>query len=151
MMTAQGWFGLRDGHLIFFSFEGPLHSDAFGGRWHNGENLWTIMTDPLTGKPSGNATKITNWDELFPYSVTASSDGNRLAVVKTHIRDDVYVGELEDGGTTLGLSYASYREREHGQSYADGCATAKPFSFRQTAREEPRYSGNGSNRIPPNP
>ncbi len=98
---GPGLVWLRDGHLIFFSFEGPLHSDAFGGRWHNGENLWTIMTDPLTGKPSGNANKITNWDELFPYSVTASSDGNRLAVVKTHIRDDVYIGESEDGGRRL--------------------------------------------------
>ena len=59
------------------------------------------MTDPRTGKPSGRATKITNWDGVAPYSPTVSRDANRLAVVKPHARDDVYVGELKDGGTRL--------------------------------------------------
>jgi Tol biopolymer transport system component len=32
---------------------------------------------------------------------TVSQDANRLAVMKTHIREDIYVGELQDGGTRL--------------------------------------------------
>jgi DNA-binding winged helix-turn-helix (wHTH) protein/Tol biopolymer transport system component len=56
---------------------------------------------PRTGKPSGRATKITNWDELFVYSATGTRDANRLALLKGHTRDDVYVGELKGGGTRL--------------------------------------------------
>ena len=64
-------------------------------------NLWEIMADPQTGKPSGRATKITAWDGVHPWSPTVSRDAKRLALVKSHIRDDVYVGELKDGGTRL--------------------------------------------------
>jgi len=85
-------FWARDGRLIFVSYEvGPLQ----------GQNLWEIVTAPVTGKPSGRAAKITNWDGLAIYSPTASKDANRLAVVKLHVRTDIYVGELEDGGRRL--------------------------------------------------
>jgi serine/threonine protein kinase/Tol biopolymer transport system component len=100
----QGGIGLvwaHDGRIIFAKSEGRWHLTVYEGSWHHGDNLWEIMTDPRTGKPSGTATKITNWDELFPWSVTVSRDANRLAVVKVHIRRDVYVGELKDGGTRL--------------------------------------------------
>lgn len=59
------------------------------------------MIDPLDGGPSAKAAKITNWDGLFTYSPTISQNANRLAVMKTHIRENIYVGELEDGGTRL--------------------------------------------------
>jgi eukaryotic-like serine/threonine-protein kinase len=89
---GPGLLWARDGRIIFVSYEGFAYSGA---------NLWQILTDPRTGKPSGSATKITNWDGLFPYSPTVSGDTNRLAVVKTRARDDVFVGELRDGGTRL--------------------------------------------------
>jgi Tol biopolymer transport system component len=72
-----------------------------GDHAHHGDNLWGIMADPRTGKPSGTATKLTNWDELFVWAENVSKDSNRLAVVKVHIRHDVYVGELKDRGTRL--------------------------------------------------
>jgi serine/threonine protein kinase/Tol biopolymer transport system component len=96
---ALSW--ASDGRIIFVSSEGPWLYVPYEGSWHNGQNLWEIMTDPRTGKPSGGATKMTNWDELFPYSVTVSRDANRLALVRTHLRDDVYVSELKNGGTLL--------------------------------------------------
>src|SRR5580704_11821398 len=74
---------------------------VYEGSWHHGDNLWEIMADPRTGKPSGTATKLTNWDVLFVWAENVSKDSNRLAVVKVHIRHDVYVGELKDRGTRL--------------------------------------------------
>jgi len=83
----------RDGRVIFARSEGISIN--------SGTNLWAIMTDPQTGKPSGSATRITDWSELIPYSPTINRDGTRLAVVKLHVRDDVYVGQLKGGGTRL--------------------------------------------------
>jgi eukaryotic-like serine/threonine-protein kinase len=81
------------GRLIFARAEG----DSID----SGANLWEIMTDPNTGKPTREATKITTWSELIPYSPTVSRDGTRLAIVKLHVREDVYVGELKNRDTTL--------------------------------------------------
>jgi serine/threonine protein kinase len=83
----------RDGRMTFVWHEGP---------WSNsGANLWVIMADPATGEPSGRATKITDWDGAPLLSVTFTRDATRLALVKMHLRVDVYVGELKDGGTRL--------------------------------------------------
>ncbi len=84
---------VHDGRMIF--------SRAEGVSINSGANLWQITTDPQTGKPSGTAAKLTDWGELVPYSPTVSQDGTRLAVVKLHAREDVYVGELKDGGMRL--------------------------------------------------
>ncbi len=81
-----------DGRVIFASEE------ALG---RNSSNLWSIAADPRSGKPSGPATKITNWDGVRAYSASISSAARLLAVVKAHSRNDVYVGELQDGGRRL--------------------------------------------------
>jgi len=86
-----GLIWTRDGRMIFDS----------QGSWPNGANLWEIMADPRTGKPSGRATKVTSWDGVVPYSATISRDATRLAVLKGQLRDDVYVGELKDGGMRM--------------------------------------------------
>jgi Tol biopolymer transport system component/DNA-binding winged helix-turn-helix (wHTH) protein len=86
---GPGLLWTPDARILFLLSEG------------NSANFWAIMTDPLTGKPSGSATKVTNWDGVKPWSSTISSDGKRLAVVKLHIRDDVYIGELKDKATRL--------------------------------------------------
>lgn len=91
---SPGLVWAHDGRIIFVLEGGP-------GAQANGANLWEIMTDVGTGNPSGRATKITDWDGVSFYSPTLSRDANRLAVVKLHLRDDVYVGELKDGGTRL--------------------------------------------------
>jgi serine/threonine protein kinase/Tol biopolymer transport system component len=83
----------RDGRMIFVWYEGA---------WGNaGANIWEIMTDPATGKPAGRATRVTNWDGVALLSATATQDATRLAVVKMNFRNDVYVGQLKDGGTRL--------------------------------------------------
>jgi Tol biopolymer transport system component len=83
----------RFGRMIFVKSDG-ISTNA-------GDNLWEIMADPQTGEPSGTATKLTDWDQVTAFSATVSQDGSRLSVVKAHIRDDVYVGELKGAGTRL--------------------------------------------------
>jgi eukaryotic-like serine/threonine-protein kinase len=83
----------RDGRMIFAQSEGVSIN--------SGANLWEIRTDSVTGKPSGEATRITDWGDVLPYSPSVSRDGTRLAVAKAHRREDVYVGELKDGGARL--------------------------------------------------
>jgi eukaryotic-like serine/threonine-protein kinase len=83
---------VRDGRIIFHIAEASASNNG---------NLWEIMTDPQTGKTSGKPAKITNWDEARPGPSSVSRDGSRLVVVKSHTRDDVYVGELKEEGTRL--------------------------------------------------
>jgi serine/threonine protein kinase len=85
----------RDGRMIFDRFEGSSSNANYKA------NLWSVMTNLQTGASAGPTTKITNWDEIMPYSPTVSHDGTRLAVVKVHVRDDVYVAQLRDAGTQL--------------------------------------------------
>jgi eukaryotic-like serine/threonine-protein kinase len=83
---------MRDGRMIFALVDGS---------GSNGENLWEIMTDPQTGQPSGKPVRITSWGGVEPLIPSVSRGGRRLAVLKSHWRADVYVGELEDAGTRL--------------------------------------------------
>jgi serine/threonine protein kinase len=83
----------HNGGIIFARFESAAVNAA--------ANLWRVVADPQTGKTSGKATRITDWSELIASSPTVSGDGTRLAVVKLHVRDEVYVGGLKDGGTHL--------------------------------------------------
>jgi Tol biopolymer transport system component/predicted Ser/Thr protein kinase len=82
---------LRDGRIVFPVDEATLSST----------NYWTIHADPQSGEPSGQAARITNWDGQHTWSASASQDGRRLALIRGHIRDDVEVGELKEGGRRL--------------------------------------------------
>ncbi len=89
---CPGLIWASDGRILFALNE--------RGPWPSA-NLWAIPTDPRTGRPTGKATKVTNWDGIVPWSPTVNSDARRFALMKLHIRDDVYVGELKDGGARL--------------------------------------------------
>lgn len=84
---------LRDGRLIFVKSERRKLEDS---------NLWQVVTNPQTGRVSGQPAKITNWSGVVPILLSASKDGSRLVVTRTHFFDDVYVGELKQNGTVLG-------------------------------------------------
>jgi eukaryotic-like serine/threonine-protein kinase len=83
---------LRDGRLIFSKSESLKVAEA---------NLWSIVTDPQTGKPSGQPTKITNWSGITPVLLSASKDNTRIAVTLSHDLDDIYIAELKQNGTVL--------------------------------------------------
>jgi eukaryotic-like serine/threonine-protein kinase len=81
-----------DGRIIFVM-------DGASGLYS--QNLWQVMTDPQSGKPLGNVTRIGNWDGVTVWAPSVSQDGRRWVVVKSHQRDDVYVGELKENGTRM--------------------------------------------------
>ncbi|MGB8590003.1 MAG: protein kinase, partial [Candidatus Acidiferrales bacterium] len=83
---------MPDGRLIFGFFDTIEHSEV---------NLWEIKADAQSGQTSGAAVKLTNWTGFVPYDLSASRDGKRLVLIKTHNRDDVYIGDLKDNGTHL--------------------------------------------------
>jgi eukaryotic-like serine/threonine-protein kinase len=82
---------LPDGRMIFVLNEASGEST----------NLWEMSADPQTGQPSGKPARITNWEGVFTWEASISRDGSRLAAIKGHNRDDVYVGELKEGGNRL--------------------------------------------------
>jgi eukaryotic-like serine/threonine-protein kinase len=81
-----------DGRMIFGLAEASGNCD----------NLWEIMADPRTGKPSGKLVRATNWDCLQLGSLSINWDARRLVTVKGNGWDAVYVGELKEKGTRLG-------------------------------------------------
>jgi dipeptidyl aminopeptidase/acylaminoacyl peptidase len=90
--TIASLVWLRDGRLLYLLMESDRN---FQG------NLWQNQADPVSGKPSGTPTKITNWYEMGPIAMSASSDGRRIVVSKGHFSDEVYVGELKDSGIRM--------------------------------------------------
>ncbi len=80
---------VRDGRMLFLvGTPGDVNSLS----------VCEIKVDEQTGKPSGELVKSVVPDGM---AVSASADGTRLVVIKYHLRDDVYVGELGGDGTIL--------------------------------------------------
>ena len=65
-------------------------------------NLWYMVVDPNTGKAAQEPVKMTRWDRVWPFLGGLSQDGKRLLVLKTHVWNNVFLGELRDNGTQLG-------------------------------------------------
>ncbi|MBI3665879.1 MAG: serine/threonine-protein kinase [Acidobacteria bacterium] len=83
---------LADGRIIYSQREStdPLQ-----------QNLWEVRTDAPTGQPIGQPRRITEWTGFFFTRLSVSADGKRLAGLKGSNQSDVYVGDLEAGGTRL--------------------------------------------------
>ncbi len=88
--TTLVW--LRDTRLIFTLATAAGTAKA---------NIWAETIDPRTGKPAGQLSRITNWDGPNVFEPSASLDGTRLVVTKSHRRDDVYIGDLTKNATHL--------------------------------------------------
>jgi eukaryotic-like serine/threonine-protein kinase len=80
---------VRDGRMIFLMIN-PSEG--------NGMSAWEIKVDEQTGTPSGELVKSAIVDALL---FSASADGTRMVVIKSHRRDDVYAGELRENGAIL--------------------------------------------------
>ncbi len=65
-------------------------------------NLWEIDLDPVSGQPKGEARRLTDWVGFKIVGLSATADGSRLAFANIRSQDDVFVGELLDGGRLLG-------------------------------------------------
>jgi serine/threonine protein kinase/Tol biopolymer transport system component len=83
---------MRDGRLLYEVQETTEDTSA---------NFWETFVDPQTGKPSGQKSKMTNWDGLFAASPTITADNQRLLILKSHIRSNVYLSELKENSKRL--------------------------------------------------
>lgn len=92
-LIALSDFLLLDGRLVYARDE---PAPSFRDR-----NLWEIAVDPRSGKPQGDPKRLTDWVGLEIKGLTASADGSTLAFRDAHRQDDVWVGELSDGGRAL--------------------------------------------------
>jgi serine/threonine protein kinase/Tol biopolymer transport system component len=91
--NQQGFWWASDRRLIYSLAEpSPNQNDS---------NLWEVDVDTQTGKPEGKPARITNWAGFSFAYPTGTADGKHLAFLKLSYESDVYVAELQAGGTRL--------------------------------------------------
>ena len=85
--------GAGDG-ILYLRAEPPPHElDS---------NVWQIRFNQGSGKPSGKPHRLTDWAGSFLESPSLTADGTRLLLLKSRGETDVFVGQLDEGGTHLG-------------------------------------------------
>ena len=77
---------LADGRIIYRAYAGRNDSD-----------LWSIATDPDTGRKIAEPIRLTGWRNVQPVPNDASGDGKRLVVLQLRQEDTVYLGDLGFG------------------------------------------------------
>jgi Tol biopolymer transport system component len=87
---------LPDWRFVFAESERP--NRASGTRK---TSLWQVPIDPKTGAPTEKAQKFAEWPDFASWNMTATTDGKTLALTKTRINMDVYVGELEQENSIM--------------------------------------------------
>jgi hypothetical protein len=92
--SAHAFRLLPGGRLIYSHAEGP----------QNFTNLWELPVDSAQGTPSGPPRKLTDWTNFAISGISATADGNQVALLNGTWQADVYVGDLLAGGTELANS-----------------------------------------------
>jgi Tol biopolymer transport system component len=64
-------------------------------------NLWKIPLNSRSGKAEGGPTRLTNWAGFYVDGLAVSTDGKRMTYIRSTAQIQVYVGELDAGGTSL--------------------------------------------------
>jgi serine/threonine protein kinase/DNA-binding winged helix-turn-helix (wHTH) protein len=85
------WF--PNGRMIFTTTE--------AGSYQNDRVLWEIQVDPKTGRPLSPPRRITKWAGIYVSVLNGTTDGKRLAILRSSQQADVFVGEVEAGGHRL--------------------------------------------------
>jgi serine/threonine protein kinase len=70
---------------------------TFGG---NG-NLWTLRLDAATGLPSAPPRPRTHWADFSVQWLSVTADGKRVCLVREKTQRNVWLGDLDSGGTRL--------------------------------------------------
>jgi serine/threonine protein kinase len=79
-------FWLADGRLLYQG----------GSKESSNPDLWAIPVSATTGKPDGTSKQLTNWHGDNPWSASGSADGKRIAVMRGHIKIDVFLASMKD-------------------------------------------------------
>ena len=83
---------LPEGRIVYARQDSPDSSDS---------NLWQVGIDNHAGTPTGKPRRITQWGGFDLSAVSASANGERLVLLKQTYQAQVYLGELEAGGTRM--------------------------------------------------
>jgi serine/threonine protein kinase/Tol biopolymer transport system component len=86
-----------DWRLLFSAGSGQVLTWPPRGRF----SIWSIPIEPRKAEPAGKLERVTQWSDSFSYSLTVSADGKRLSYLKMYGWDDMYLGELGPGGTSM--------------------------------------------------
>jgi Tol biopolymer transport system component/DNA-binding winged helix-turn-helix (wHTH) protein len=88
----RSFYWLPEGRLIYARLDSLGSSDG---------NLWQVGIDNHAGTPAGKPQRITQWAGSELSSTSFSADGKRLVLLESTDRAQVYLGELEAGGTRM--------------------------------------------------
>jgi len=91
---ALNW--LPDWRLVFAVNESSEVSSAQAKN-----SLWQVRVDLADGHRFQKPQRLIQWTDFSPQYMTITSDGKTLSFVKIRAHEDVFVGELDRGGTTL--------------------------------------------------
>jgi serine/threonine protein kinase len=91
-LLGWGLVWLPDGRLIYAVSEPPPVL--------NTSNFWSIVVDPVIGRPSGAPTKITNGEDFVNLPST-TTDAKKIAFSRCKVQLDVYVAEFFAKGPRL--------------------------------------------------
>ena len=80
------------GKLFFSQMEAPPNQDN--------SNLWSLQLEARTGRLSGSPSRLTDNPDRIG-SITASTDGRRLAVLRYRQQSDVFLTTIEEKGRKL--------------------------------------------------
>jgi Tol biopolymer transport system component len=85
-----------DGRLIFSRRERP------GGSWdQTTSNLWSVRIDIEKGKTIGEPRRLTQYKGYNVRDLSISQDGRKIAAFLVRNQADVWVGRLNDAGTSF--------------------------------------------------
>jgi Tol biopolymer transport system component len=82
---------LPDGRTLYSVADEDFQSD----------HLWQIEVNPKSGVPRGRPTQLTHWAGFFIVDFNATTDGKRLAFLKSSGITNVYVGDFDKSHITL--------------------------------------------------
>jgi serine/threonine protein kinase/Tol biopolymer transport system component len=78
---VSGLVWLADGRIVYGATPGMNDSD-----------LWSIATNPDTGRRESEPVRLTTWRSANPHPSAASQDGKRLVVLRQPQDNNIYIG-----------------------------------------------------------
>jgi eukaryotic-like serine/threonine-protein kinase len=96
MPRLRDYAWLRDGRLLYALSEGEDNLTD-----HDTCNYWQIRLDPATGTPLDSPKRLTNWHGFCMDNISSTADGKRVVFSQWNARGSVYVGAIENNGTSI--------------------------------------------------
>ncbi len=81
--------------------QGYIIYDRLDSVTTDSSNLWKVPLNSRSGKAESSPTRLTNWAGFYIDGLAVGADGKRMTYLRSTNQFQVYVGELEAGGTSL--------------------------------------------------